>query len=59
MVFGTVRPEGFDPLAFSKTMGDYPVGGTHTGGRWRQLDHEIPEREELGRHKRKKDKQTS
>jgi hypothetical protein len=26
-VFGSVQPEGFDPLAFSKLVGDYPPGG--------------------------------
>jgi hypothetical protein len=26
-VFGNVQPEHFDPLAFSKSVGDYPPGG--------------------------------
>lgn len=43
-VFGSVQAEGFDPLAFSKTMGDYPLGGVETGARWMALDNQIPER---------------
>jgi hypothetical protein len=31
-VFGTVQPEHFDPLAFSKTVGDYPPGGSTATG---------------------------
>jgi hypothetical protein len=27
-VFGSVANQGFDPLAFSKRAGDYPLGGT-------------------------------
>jgi hypothetical protein len=34
MVYGDVQDEGFDPLAFSKKMGDYPKGGTLSGARW-------------------------
>lgn len=26
-IFGNVQPENFDPLAFSKSVGDYPAGG--------------------------------
>ena len=26
-IFGSVQPENFDPLAFSKSVGDYPPGG--------------------------------
>jgi hypothetical protein len=26
-IFGTVQAENFDPLAFSKSVGDYPPGG--------------------------------
>jgi hypothetical protein len=33
-VFGTVQREHFDPLSFSKVMGDYPEDGTPTGARW-------------------------
>jgi hypothetical protein len=43
-VFGSVQAEGFDPLAFSKKVGDYPPGGTSTGARWRHSDVEVPER---------------
>lgn len=43
-VFGSVQYENFDPLAFSKQVGDYPVGGTATGGRWRKQALDIPER---------------
>ena len=46
-VFGSVQPEGFDPLAFSKKMGDYPSGGTHHGARWKSSAMEIPERTEV------------
>lgn len=34
-VFGSVQAENFDPLQFSKEFGDYPMGGTSHGGRWR------------------------
>mmetsp|Transcript_19605 Transcript_19605/g.37065 ORF Transcript_19605/g.37065 Transcript_19605/m.37065 type:complete len:330 (-) Transcript_19605:84-1073(-) len=34
-VFGTVSYQGYDPLAFSYKAGDYPVGGTPTGGKWK------------------------
>ena len=30
-IFGSVQPENFDPLAFSKSVGDYPPGGTAQG----------------------------
>jgi hypothetical protein len=43
-VFGAVREEGFDPLAVSKQFGDYPSGGTRTGGRWQNLETAYPER---------------
>jgi len=43
-VFGSVQPEGFDPLSFSKKMGDYPPGGTKHGARWKSSAVEIPER---------------
>jgi hypothetical protein len=33
-VFGSVQYEHFDPLAFSKHVGDYPAKGTPSGGRW-------------------------
>lgn len=36
-VFGTVGQQGFDPLSFSYTAGDYPEGGTATGGKWKEL----------------------
>jgi hypothetical protein len=32
-VFGNVQPENFDPLAFSKSVGDYPPGGTSAGSK--------------------------
>lgn len=47
MIYGSVQKEDFDPLAFSKQMGDYPKGGTKSGGRWRPLDGELPERESV------------
>jgi hypothetical protein len=34
MIYGDVQVEEFDPLAFSKKMGDYPKGGTLSGARW-------------------------
>lgn len=43
-VFGNVQREYFDPLAFSKHVGDYPMGGTDKGGRWIRPDLQIPER---------------
>lgn len=43
-VFGSVQHENFDPLAFSKSVGDYPAGGTATGGRWEKQIVDIPER---------------
>lgn len=33
-VYATLTREYFDPLAFSKSVGDYPDGGTPSGGRW-------------------------
>jgi hypothetical protein len=33
-VFGSVQYEHFDPLAFSKQVGDYPSNGTPSGARW-------------------------
>lgn len=47
MIYGSVQKEDFDPLAFSKQVGDYPKGGTKSGGRWRPLDGEIPERDSV------------
>jgi hypothetical protein len=46
-VYGSVQPEGFDPLAVSKQFGDYPVGGTAMGGRWQKADMSIPERKKV------------
>ncbi|EEC47495.1 predicted protein [Phaeodactylum tricornutum CCAP 1055/1] len=46
-VFGSVQPEGFDPLAFSKRMGDYPLNGTAHGARWQNAAVNIPERKHL------------
>jgi hypothetical protein len=43
-VFGSVQAEGFDPLAFSKKVGDYPPHGTSTGARWKASSVEVPER---------------
>ena len=43
-VYGSVQDEGFDPLSFSKKMGDYPQGGKASGGAsWMPLDVEVPE----------------
>lgn len=42
-VFGNVEDEGFDPLAFSKKMGDYVPGGKSRGASWLPLDVEVPE----------------
>jgi hypothetical protein len=44
-VFGSVQAEGFDPLAFSKKVGDYPPNGTSTGARWKASAVEFPERD--------------
>lgn len=41
-VYGNVLDEGFDPLAFSKKMGDY-TGKTTNGANWMPLDVEVPE----------------
>ena len=41
-VFGSAQQEGFDPLAFSKQMGDYPQGGTPWGARWEKDVGEVP-----------------
>jgi len=43
-VYGSVQPEGFDPLAFSKRAGDYPSGGTDHGARWKKRQVDFPER---------------
>lgn len=37
-VFGTVGQQNFDPLSFSYQAGDYPEGGTPTGGAWMTND---------------------
>ena len=42
-IYGNVEDEGFDPLAFSKKMGDYPHGGKAVGASWMSLDVEVPE----------------
>jgi hypothetical protein len=34
-VYASVTQQFFDPLAFSHSAGDYPSGGTASGGRWR------------------------
>jgi hypothetical protein len=47
-VFGSVQAEGFDPLAFSKKVGDYPSSGTKTGARWKASAVEVPERKGRG-----------
>lgn len=44
LVYGSVQPENFDPLAFSKTAGDYPPGGTKHGARWKKSEVDVPER---------------
>ena len=33
-IYASVSYLNFDALAFSKTVGDYPLGGTPRGGRW-------------------------
>jgi hypothetical protein len=43
-IAGSVQPENFDPLAFSKQSGDYPTGGTSHGARWQQSAVSFPER---------------
>jgi hypothetical protein len=43
-IFGSVQPEGFDALAFSKLSGDYPYGGTAHGARWEKIQVDYPER---------------
>jgi hypothetical protein len=40
-IFGSVQYEHFDPLAFSKTAGDYPQGGTNHAGRWVMPDQKL------------------
>jgi len=34
VVYGSALNEGFDPLQYSKAVGDYVPGGTSFGGRW-------------------------
>lgn len=34
-VFATISQQGFDPLSFSYEVGDYPDGGSPTGGSWK------------------------
>ena len=36
-VFGSIQHEHFDPLAYSKKVGDYPPGGAPTGASWKAL----------------------
>lgn len=43
-IYGGVQAEGFDPLAFSKSVGDYPFGGTDHGARWEKIKVDYPER---------------
>jgi hypothetical protein len=43
-IAGSVQPEGFDPLSFSKQSGDYPRDGTPHGARWRSSAVSYPER---------------
>lgn len=43
-VYGSVQAEGFDPLSFSKSVGDYPKGGTSHGARWKTSEVAYPER---------------
>jgi hypothetical protein len=38
-VFGSLQYERFDPLAFSKQVGDYPANGTPSGARWAKTMH--------------------
>merc|ERR1719330_679566 len=33
-IYGSRQEQGFDPLAFSKKMGDYPEGGRAHSGEW-------------------------
>ena len=33
-VYGSTQREGFDPLKFSKKVGDYPKGGKESGASW-------------------------
>jgi len=40
-IFGSVQYEHFDPLAFAKTAGDYPKGGTNHAGRWADPKQEL------------------
>lgn len=40
-IFGSVQYENFDPLAYSKSAGDYPKGGTSHAGRWEDPDQEL------------------
>lgn len=43
-IYGSVQPEGFDPLSYSKIAGDYPPGGTRHGARWKKAEESYPER---------------
>lgn len=50
-VYGSVVRQGFDPLQFSKKVGDYPLGGVETGGRWMDnapVDTPVTEQDEGG-----------
>jgi hypothetical protein len=42
-VLGSVQPEAFDPLAFSKQLGDYPAGGRTGSSHWLPYAQVIPE----------------
>lgn len=37
-IYGTLTHENFDPLSYSKNVGDYPFNGTNVGGRWATED---------------------
>jgi len=47
-VYGTVSYQNFDPLAFSKLVGDYPEGGTKHGGRWAVAQEQQPYQQAVG-----------
>lgn len=40
-IFGSVQYEHFDPLAFSKSVGDYPKGGTKHGAKWAEPKQQL------------------
>lgn len=44
-IYGSVQPQNFDPLQFSKRFNDYVPGGKGRGGSWKAAEEDFPERE--------------